>query len=359
LLGAVMLHGSRYSAARKDPATHLSVGRTAISGAGSTAVLRTVRNPALDPPLVEALVDLWTEVSNAGGAVGFLPPVARDEVRAVADSAFERVTRGIDDLAVTWHDGEPVGLGFLCANEWPLYRHWALIRRLQRHPERRGLGIGSALLTELEAAAHDRSYERLVLTVRGGTGREGFYLAHGFSIEARLPRRIRIADDDVREELVMSKDLSGAPAPAFTLPLHVQRLDPELPLPAYAHAGDAGLDLHAREHVELAPGERAVVPTGVAVAIPEGCVGLVHPRSGLAARHGLGLVNAPGTIDAGYRGEIKVVVVNHDPAATIHLRRGDRIAQLVVQRVEVMQIVEVDALPGTSRGDGGFGSSGR
>jgi dUTP pyrophosphatase len=322
-------------------------------------VLRTVRNPELDAALVDALVELWTTVSNAGGAVGFLPPVTDADVRPVAERSFERVAAGHDDLAVTWHGEEPVGLGFLSANEWPLYGHWALIRRLQRHPERRGLGIGSALLAELEAAARDRGYERLVLTVRGGTGREGFYLAHGFGIEARLPRRIRLAPEDVREELVMSKVLSGPDEPAFSLPLHVQRLDPDLPLPAYAHAGDAGLDLHAREYVELAPGERAVVPTGVAVAIPVGCVGLVHPRSGLAARHGLGLVNAPGTIDAGYRGEIKVVVVNHDPAGTIHLRRGDRIAQLVVQRVETMQIVEVDALPGTTRGDGGFGSSGR
>lgn len=141
--------------------------------------------------------------------------------------------------------------------------------------------------------------------------------------------------------------------------LRVRRLDPGLPLPSYAHPGDAGLDLRAREDVRLAPGERAVVPTGVAVAVPAGCVGLVHPRSGLAARHGVALVNAPGTIDACYRGEVKVILVNLDPAEPVHLARGDRIAQLVVQRVETVQIQEVSDLDETARGLDGFGSTGR
>jgi dUTP pyrophosphatase len=138
----------------------------------------------------------------------------------------------------------------------------------------------------------------------------------------------------------------------------VRRLDPGLPMPAYAHPGDAGADLVAAVDVELAPGERAVVPTGVAIALPEGYAGFVHPRSGLAAKTGLSLVNAPGTIDAGYRGEIKVIVVNLDPREPIHLDRGDRIAQLVVQRVERADFVEVAELPESVRAEGGFGSTG-
>jgi len=136
------------------------------------------------------------------------------------------------------------------------------------------------------------------------------------------------------------------------------RLDPELPPPAYAHPGDAGADLVTAVDVTLAPGERALVPTGVAVALPEGYVALVHPRSGLAARHGLSIVNTPGTVDAGYRGEVKVLLINHDPADTIRLSRGDRIAQLVIQRVERARFVEVVELPTSVRGAGGYGSTG-
>jgi dUTP pyrophosphatase len=138
----------------------------------------------------------------------------------------------------------------------------------------------------------------------------------------------------------------------------ITRLDPDLPLPAYEHPGDAGLDLRARADVSLAPGERALVLTGIAIALPAGYVALVCPRSGLALRHGVGLVNSPGVIDAGYRGEIGVIVVNHDREATVALRRGDRIAQLVVQRVEAARLVEVADLPGSHRGEGGFGSTG-
>ncbi|HVU62007.1 MAG TPA: dUTP diphosphatase [Mycobacteriales bacterium] len=143
-----------------------------------------------------------------------------------------------------------------------------------------------------------------------------------------------------------------------TVDVMLRRLDPDLPAPAYAHDGDAGADLLASVDVELAPGERAVVPTGTAIALPNGYAAFVHPRSGLAARHGLALVNAPGTIDAGYRGEIQVIVVNLDPRATLRLRRGDRIAQLVIQRVERARFVEVEELPESVRGDGGFGSTG-
>jgi dUTP pyrophosphatase len=138
----------------------------------------------------------------------------------------------------------------------------------------------------------------------------------------------------------------------------LRRLDPGLPPPSYAHAGDAGADLYTTVEVTLAPGERAMVPTGIALALPEGYVALVHPRSGLAARHGVSIVNTPGTVDAGYRGEIKVLLVNLDPATPVTLSRGDRIAQLVVQRFETASFVEVDALPESERGAGGYGSTG-
>ena len=138
----------------------------------------------------------------------------------------------------------------------------------------------------------------------------------------------------------------------------ITRLDPELPLPAYEHPGDAGMDLRARVDVTLAPGERALVPTGMAIALPDGFAAFVCARSGLALRSGVGLVNAPGVIDAGYRGEIGVICINHDREAAVTLRRGDRIAQLVVQRVEQARLVEVEALPGSHRGEGGFGSTG-
>ncbi len=138
----------------------------------------------------------------------------------------------------------------------------------------------------------------------------------------------------------------------------VQQLDPDLPLPGYAHPGDAGADLLSTVDVTLAPGERALVPTGIAIALPDGFVALVHPRSGLAARHGLSIVNTPGTVDAGYRGEIKVLLINHDLVDTIVLKRGDRIAQLVIQRFERARFQAVDALPDSVRGSGGYGSTG-
>lgn len=138
----------------------------------------------------------------------------------------------------------------------------------------------------------------------------------------------------------------------------ITRLDPDLPLPSYARQDDAGADLVCAEDVDLAPGQRAVVGTGIAIALPAGYAAFVHPRSGLAARHGVTLVNAPGTLDAGYRGEIKVVLLNTDPATPVSFRRGDRIAQLVVQRVERAAFREVAALPDSARGDNGFGSTG-
>jgi dUTP pyrophosphatase len=146
----------------------------------------------------------------------------------------------------------------------------------------------------------------------------------------------------------------------FTRPVDVliQRVDPGLPLPSYAHPGDAGADLCTAVDVALAPGERAMVPTGVAMALPEGFAAFVHPRSGLAHRMGVSIVNAPGTVDAGYRGEIKVLLVNHDLREAAKFRRGDRIAQLVIQRVERAVFHEVERLPESSRGDGGHGSTG-
>ena len=139
----------------------------------------------------------------------------------------------------------------------------------------------------------------------------------------------------------------------------VQRLDPGVPLPARAHPGDAGLDLHAAEDVTLKPGERASVATGIAVAIPDGYAGFVVPRSGLAAKHGVGVVNAPGLIDCGYRGEIRVLLVNLDQNDVVELRRGERIAQLVIQPVGQPSLREVAELPSSARGEGGFGSTGR
>lgn len=139
----------------------------------------------------------------------------------------------------------------------------------------------------------------------------------------------------------------------------ITRLDDDLPLPSYAHEGDAGLDLLATEDVTLAPGERAAVPTGIALAIPEGFAGFVHARSGRALREGLGVANAPGLIDSGYRGEVKVVLVNLDPSADVYVKRGDKIAQLVVQPVARVELDEASELPESDRSDGGFGSTGR
>lgn len=140
--------------------------------------------------------------------------------------------------------------------------------------------------------------------------------------------------------------------------LLVQRLDPRAVLPVRAHDDDAGLDLHAIEEQVLKPGARASIGTGLAIALPAGHAGLVVPRSGLAAKHGIGVVNGPGLIDAGYRGEVRVLLVNHDPDETFHIATGDRIAQLVVVAVPSIAIVETAALPGSTRGAGGFGSTG-
>lgn len=140
--------------------------------------------------------------------------------------------------------------------------------------------------------------------------------------------------------------------------LRLQRLDPDLPLPVRAHPTDAGIDLHAAHDCDLEPGHRALVGTGVAIGLPPGYVGLVHPRSGLAARAGLSIVNAPGTIDAAYRGEIKINLINLDPAEPVHIARGERIAQLLIQQIELWDVVEVDSLDETDRGAGGHGSTG-
>jgi len=321
-------------------------------------VLKLVRNPPLEPELVDALVDIWSGVSNAGGAVGFLPGVTPAEVRPVAEVALAAVADGRHDLVVALADGRAVGFGFLETRAGPLFAHLGTVKRLQRDPRHRGRGVGVAVLVEIEAAARARGLALLTLTVRGGTGREAYYAALGYRIDGRLPGRIKMGENRYVEEIVMSKSLAGGLALSAAT-LLVQRLDPGLPLPGYAHPGDAGLDLYAAADCDLEPGARAVVGTGVAVAVPEGCVGLVHPRSGLAASHGLGLVNAPGTIDAGYRGEVKVILVNLDRSEPIHVRRGERVAQLVVQQVEQVTVEEVDELPPSARGEDGFGSTGR
>ncbi len=149
------------------------------------------------------------------------------------------------------------------------------------------------------------------------------------------------------------------PSPEPTdLDVAIVRLDRDLPLPSYAHPGDAGADLQSTVDLRLLPHERALVPTGISIALPPGFVALIHPRSGLAAKHGLSIVNTPGTVDAGYRGEIKVLLINHDHVRPVSIKRGDRIAQLVVQRFERARFVEVDALPESVRGAGGYGSTG-
>lgn len=148
------------------------------------------------------------------------------------------------------------------------------------------------------------------------------------------------------------------PPSAENVPVQLVRLDPDVPVPGYERPGDAGADLVTTGDVRIEPGERVLVGTGVALALPEGWAGFVHPRSGLAARNGLGIVNAPGTVDAGYRGEIRVCLINHDPRETLELRRGDRIAQLVVQRVARAVFREVEELPESTRGAGGHGSTG-
>jgi len=142
------------------------------------------------------------------------------------------------------------------------------------------------------------------------------------------------------------------------LDVQVRRLDPEVPLPVYARSGDAGCDLVTTVDAQVLPGARVLLPTGLAIALPDGWAGFVHPRSGLAATSGVGLVNAPGTIDAGYRGEIVVILINHDLRETVHLRRLDRIAQLVVQRVEQVVWHETGELPASARGTAGHGSTG-
>jgi dUTP pyrophosphatase len=138
----------------------------------------------------------------------------------------------------------------------------------------------------------------------------------------------------------------------------ITRLDADLPLPQYAKPGDAGADIVSRIDITLAPGERALVPTGIAIALPDGYVALVHPRSGLAIKHGVTMVNSPGTVDAGYRGELQIILINHDRSESISFKRGDRIAQLVIQQVGRAEFVEVSDLPGSGRGTGGFGSTG-
>jgi dUTP pyrophosphatase len=138
----------------------------------------------------------------------------------------------------------------------------------------------------------------------------------------------------------------------------ITRLDPGVPLPRYAKGGDAGADIVTRIDITLAPGERVLAPTGIAIALPDGYAAFVHPRSGLAIKHGVTMVNAPGTVDAGFRGELQCILINHDPKESITFKRGDRIAQLVIQKVERANFVEVSELPGSGRGAGGFGSTG-
>ncbi len=138
----------------------------------------------------------------------------------------------------------------------------------------------------------------------------------------------------------------------------IKRLDATVPLPTYAKAGDAGADLATRIDFTIKPGERMLVPTGISIALPNGFVALVHPRSGLAIKHGISMVNTPGTVDAGFRGELQVILINHDLTESVSFKKGDRIAQLVIQKVERADFIEVEQLPGSERSSGGFGSTG-
>jgi dUTP pyrophosphatase len=142
------------------------------------------------------------------------------------------------------------------------------------------------------------------------------------------------------------------------LQVFITRTDESVPMPTYAKVGDAGADLATRVDVTLSPGERALVPTGISIALPQGYVALVHPRSGLAIKSGISLVNSPGTIDSGYRGEISCILINHDLHETVTFKKGDRIAQLVIQKVEVAEFIEQQELPNSQRGSDGFGSTG-
>jgi dUTP pyrophosphatase len=323
----------------------------------SACPMRVVRNPSLDPGLTNALVRMWADVTNAGGAVGFLGPVTPGDVRPLAEATFDRVRAGEEDLVVAFTGCEPAGFGFLVPNPSHYTAHWATIARLQRDPARSGSGVGAAVLAELERLARERGFDFVALTVRGGTGREHFYEARGYQVVATHPGWLKFGDDPALDEVLLAKPLR--PGVGVGPRLEVCRLDPDLPLPEYAHPGDAGLDLRTRTRITLAPGERAVVGTGLAVAIPPGYVGLVHPRSGLAARSGLSLVNSPGTIDSGYRGEIKVILINLDRSQSVHLERGNRIAQLLIQPIATAAVHEVPTLPPSPRAEGGFGSSGR
>jgi len=145
----------------------------------------------------------------------------------------------------------------------------------------------------------------------------------------------------------------------MTLKVLITRLDESIPLPRYAKGGDAGADICTRVDVTIEPGERALVPTGISIALPDGYAAFVHPRSGLAIKHGVSMVNTPGTIDAAFRGELQMILINHDRREAISFKKGDRIAQLVIQKVERAEFIEVDSLPGTERGEGGFGSTGK
>jgi len=145
----------------------------------------------------------------------------------------------------------------------------------------------------------------------------------------------------------------------MTVKVLITRLDESIPLPRYAKGGDAGADICTRVDVTIEPGERALVPTGISIALPDGFAAFVHPRSGLAIKHGVSMVNTPGTIDAAFRGELQMILINHDLREQISFKKGERIAQLVIQKVERAEFIEVKSLPGTERGDGGFGSTGK
>ncbi|HUG85519.1 MAG TPA: dUTP diphosphatase [Euzebya sp.] len=343
-------------------------------------MILTTSNPPLTDDLVDRLLDIWVAATNAGGSVGFLAPVTREDLEGEVAGFWDQRLDGTLDLVVASEGPRVLGFGFLQPGKG-LSAHMGEISKLQRDPAVPGRGVGGTLLEALEALAVDRGLTLVTLSVREGTGRERYYRERGYESVAVLPGWLRIGGR-ARGLRVMAKavgadagrsvhelagpdghplppGVAGAAPGGDDLRVAVRRLDPDRPLPAYARAGDAGLDLYARQRMVLPPGARGLMPTGLAVAIPQGHVGLVHPRSGLAIKRGLSIINTPGTIDAGYRGELLVPLINLDTSATIRLDRGDRIAQLLIQRVERAALVEVDELPDGVRGDGGFGSTGR
>ena len=349
-------------------------------GSISAAVASSSVNPPLTDGLVDTLVRLWVAAAAEGRTVGFDRSATHDSLGHAVAPHWDAVIDGTTDLLVAPDAVTPQGFALLARDTTaPAWAHRGRVDLVLAPGGEDHDDLAEALLAGVEERARQRELDTLaVLLPVGARAMAAPFRARGYAVVARLPRWLRVEGTPTDAEVLLrdtappSGAVADEPPPerpagaagAATLGrsgvrLPIRRLDPDLPLPRYARPGDAGLDLHAREDRILPPGTRAVMPTGVAVAIPAGYVGLVHPRSGAAVRSGLSIVNTPGTIDAGYRGELQVPLINLDPSAKIVVRRGDRIAQLLIQRVEHAELEEVEALPDGVRGVDGFGSTGR